>query len=236
MRQLISACFFLLFFNGFLFGQTPDSVATQPPDSLARPLADSLMLIQKNSSAQSGKHQFSISHFLKDDYPSPRKAILFSFILPGAGQAYNRKWWKVPIALGGVGFVGYLIQFNYVSRGEWQRNYLAEVDENPATRKDLKFAQADRTTLKQGRDYYQKNLELTYLGGAVAYLLIATDAFVDAHLKTFDVSDDLSMKISPLLESSSAGPSTFGLGFRFVPRLKRAAELEELTRQKITTP
>jgi Family of unknown function (DUF5683) len=155
------------------------------------------------------------SNFFTKNYPSPRKAALLSILVPGAGQAYNKKFWKMPLAWGvGITPIVFIV-INKKNRNEFRRNYKARVDGNLLTLVDEKYKEATTEGLKQARDVYQKRLEISYLATAGGYLLIATDAFVDAHLKTFDVSDDLSLKIAPRVLSSPHFSSTFGVGLCF---------------------
>jgi hypothetical protein len=154
-------------------------------------------------------------NFFTKNYPSPRKAALFSILIPGAGQFYNKKYWKMPLAWA-IGITPLVfVAINKKSRNEFRRNYKARVDGNPLTIVDQKYETATTDGLKQARDVYQKRLEISYLATAGGYLLIATDAFVDAHLKTFDVSDDLTLKIAPRVLSSPVRSPTFGLGLCF---------------------
>lgn len=127
-------------------------------------------------------------------YGSARKATLMSAILPGLGQAYNRKYWKIPIIYAGMGGCGYLF---YINNSQYQevRKYLrAEYDEDSLTINTSDYTgdglAAEKARLKKNRDF-------SALGVFIFYILNVIDANVDAHLKTFDVSDDLSMHIGP---------------------------------------
>ena len=155
------------------------------------------------------------TNFFSKNYPNPRKAGLFSIVVPGAGQLYNRKYWKIPLAWAACGTPIYFMVQNTKQRNVWRRNYKAAVDGDPTTKVEPDFEAYSTATMKQARDYYQKNLEISYLATAGAYLVVATDAFVDAHLKTFDVSDDLSLKIAPCALPSPGPGTTFGLGLCF---------------------
>ncbi len=157
-------------------------------------------------------------NFFTKNYPNPRKAALFSILVPGSGQAYNKKYWKVPLAWGICAAPIYYMLQNTKDRNVWRRNYKAAVDGDPGTVVEPEYERFDKATLKQGRDFYQKNLEISYLATAGAYLVVAADAFVDAHLKSFDVSDDLSLKIAPRILPSPGIGATFGLGLCFSVR------------------
>lgn len=149
---------------------------------------------------------------LGKNYPNPRAAALLSAILPGAGQAYNRKWWKVPIAWGAMGAIGYFTFDTQNTYRELRDNYKLLVDNDPNTNPtESPYNTFDATRTKNYRDTFRGYTEKWYLALGVTYLLIVTDAFVDAHLYKFDVSDDLSLQLKPSLETSNGAP-VFGMG------------------------
>jgi Family of unknown function (DUF5683) len=170
--------------------------------------ADSAV-IQKDSTVR----KTPIRNFFTKNYPNPRKAALFSLLLPGAGQAYNRKYWKIPLVYGLLGGLGYLEYQNIVQFRDIRDTYRARVDEDPTTIPNPKYDRWSDATLKSNRDIAQRNLEVSSLILAGGYLLSVADAFVDAHLATFDVSDDLSMQIRP--QFIAAQGMAFGIGMAF---------------------
>lgn len=151
--------------------------------------------------------------------PSPGRAAMLSATLPGLGQAYNRAYWKIPIIYAGFGAVAYAVNFNNDNYQEMRRAYLAKVDGNPNTPDEYPFY--TDASLKRAMEYYRRNLELSYILGAALYLLNILDANVQAHLMDFDVSEDLSMSITPSTgpRSAFAGPvshlPSLTLTFRF---------------------
>lgn len=152
--------------------------------------------------------------FFKKDYPNPRKAMILSLALPGAGQAYNRKWWKIPIVYGALGGVGYWESLQIKEFRSLKRSYRALVDDDPATIPDARWIRLDRVTMKANRDISRKNLERSSLILGLVYLLAVTDAFVDAHMYSFDVSDDLSLQFCPKLQSIAGIGTGFGIGMQ----------------------
>lgn len=131
---------------------------------------------------------------------SAHKASIYAFILPGLGQAYNKKYWKVPIVYAGFGFIGYMINNN---RKEYKL-YKAAYEFVPVEGEDLPspneyYDLYSKDQLKQGRDFYRRNMELSYIFAGFWYLLTVVDATVDAHLFDFKVSPNLSLKIEPIL-------------------------------------
>lgn len=124
----------------------------------------------------------------------PRKATLLSAVIPGAGQVYNKSYWKVPIIYAGFGGLAYAFSFN---QGEYKRfgdYYRLETDDDDNTNSVFPGTPEQ---LRQKRNYYKKYRDLSVIGMFGLYALQILDAHVDAHLKGFDVSDDLSLHWSP---------------------------------------
>lgn len=124
----------------------------------------------------------------------PRKATILSAVFPGAGQIYNKSYWKVPIIYAGFGALGYAFTFN---QGEYKRFgefYRLETDDDDNTGSTFPGTPEQ---LRQKRNYYKKYRDLSVIGMFGLYALQILDAHVDAHLKGFDVSDDLSLRWGP---------------------------------------
>jgi len=145
---------------------------------------------------------------------SPHKATLLSAVLPGMGQAYNHKYWKIPILYAGIGGISYAIGFN----SKWYRKYKAAyrdfIIQDPNNKSYLEFlpptwteedlydpmnASWFQSALSNKKDYYRRYRDLSFIGMAIVYVLNLMDASVDAHLSTFDISDDLSFKLDPVI-------------------------------------
>lgn len=142
---------------------------------------------------------------------SPKRAAIYSAVLPGLGQVYNRKWWKVPIVYAGFGGLGYGFFWNQGYYKDYRNALRIRYDNNAATIDDFpQFSDDDLTTLK---NYYQRYRDLCVIGMAALYTLQILDATVDAHLFYFDVSDNLSMQIHPSLFQSPKGMSG-GIGIQ----------------------
>lgn len=125
---------------------------------------------------------------------SVRKATLKSTALPGLGQAYNRKYWKVPIVYAGLGACVYFIRDNTVNYRYYRDALFAETDGNPAT---INPTGATAAQIRPVMDQYRQWLDLSYIGFVIVYALNIVDAHVDAHLFNFDVSEDLQASIRP---------------------------------------
>jgi len=130
---------------------------------------------------------------------SPFKATIMSVALPGLGQVYNGKWWKVPIIYGAFGGLVYSAVWNHGKCRTYRDAYLLRVDDDPATIDQFQGRYTD-ANLRQLVDYYQRNRDISFIFIGVFYALNIIDAGVDAHLKGFDVSDDLSMQIRPTMQ------------------------------------
>jgi len=124
---------------------------------------------------------------------SPTKALMFALVLPGLGQAYNEKYYKIPIVWAALGATGYAIVHNTRQYEEYSIQYLT----------DPSF---DERYLKYGR----RNMELSYIVAFLVYGLQILDAYVDANLYSWDVNDNLSMGILPSLQPTMVPDSRIG--------------------------
>lgn len=141
-------------------------------------------------------------------YHSPKKAALFSLV-PGGGQIYNKKYWKLPIIYVGFGALAYSFQYNQ----HWYVTYRDALKNNLNNIPDA-YSAYDETTLDAAYKRFRNYRDLSAIGGLALYVLNIVDAAVDAHLYTFNVSDDLSLNIHPTLISTAgySRPYTTGLG------------------------
>ena len=139
--------------------------------------------------------------------PSPNRALWLSLILPGAGQIYNRKYWKLPIIYGG--FIGctYALLWNQQMYDDYSQAYLDIMDDDPntASYKNMLPMGYDITgreeqfkkIFRHKRDYYRKYRDMSIFAFFGVYLVSVVDAYVDAQLSTFDISKDLSLTVEP---------------------------------------
>ncbi len=172
MKFLLSYILFFVFVSTYVIGQQNDSLAR----------------IQKKDSIQAKRA------VRKAIYGNARKATIMSACLPGLGQIYNRKYWKAPViyaALGGLGYWGVTNQIKYKY---YSTNLRAANDDDPNTVNSTLYNSDQLITQKK---YYQKYRDISIMLGALVYLINIIDANVDAHLRTFDISDDLSLQVNP---------------------------------------
>ncbi|HLP64420.1 DUF5683 domain-containing protein [Flavobacterium sp.] len=120
---------------------------------------------------------------------APSKAAFYSAILPGLGQAYNKKYWKIPIVYGAIGTGVYSYMWNNKKYHQYRDAY-----KNRLAGKPDDFSYLDNDRLIQGQRFYQKNRDLSAIVTVGLYILNIVDANVDAHLMQFNVNDNLSVK------------------------------------------
>lgn len=154
---------------------------------------------------------------------SPKKAAWMSAVLPGLGQGYNKKYWKIPIVYGGFVGLAYGINYNCVFykkyRDEYRHRLNGETDlYNP------KYSGVSDDNINLNKQRFQRNMEIFILVTAAWYLINILDAVVDAHLMSYDISDNLTMHIVPSVQfnylpvSSYANnnlPATANISFIF---------------------
>ncbi len=128
-------------------------------------------------------------------YSSARKASIMSAILPGLGQAYNKKYWKIPIIYAGLGGFGYMFLTNNKQYNLYRANVIAYNDNDSSTVPSLPEYSSDQSQVLKLQ--YRKYRDFAVIGFSIVYLINIIDANVDAHLRTFDVSDDLSINLDP---------------------------------------
>ncbi|MBQ3149094.1 MAG: hypothetical protein IJB87_07020 [Alistipes sp.] len=142
-----------------------------------------------------------------NDVSDVKKATTLSFICPGAGQIYNKSYWKVPIVIGGMVSMAYVIDWNTRGFRRYKDAYAlrSDFDNNPGNypdgvSKDEFQGRYSATYLKNLRDAYRRNRDLSIILTAAVYAIQIVDAHVDAHLKDFDVSDDLTVRLEPMFD------------------------------------
>ena len=163
--------------------------------------------------------------------PNPTKATWLALVIPGGGQIYNRKYWKLPIIYGGFAGCAYALTWNNkmykdymqaykdAALGNWEANSIHDL---------LPPGYLDRTpktqiteTLRKRKDTYRRYRDLSIFASIGVYLISVIDAYVDAELSNFDITPDLSMRVEPAVINSqySIGSSNKSVGvqcsFRF---------------------
>ena len=156
--------------------------------------------------------------------PDPQKSLWYAFIFPGAGQIYNRSYWKLPIVYGGAVGLVYGISWNNRYYKEYAQAYRDIMDSDPNTKSyenllpygtdpNSSYAQ---NLMKNKHNTYRRYRDLCIVGAVAFYALTIIDAYVDAQLADFDISPDLSMRVRPtLLVTENTQKPSFGVGIGF---------------------
>lgn len=142
--------------------------------------------------------------------PDPTRAVWLSALFPGLGQIYNRRYWKLPIIVGGYLGLAYATNWNNTMLNDYTRAYSDLLDNDPDTRSYMDFfspnvkeENLDRSWLqnvmRSRKNYFRRNRDLCIISMVGVYLLAMVDAYVDASLSHFDISPDLSMDLYPSL-------------------------------------
>ena len=150
---------------------------------------------------------------LKPLFMTPKKTGLFSAIIPGLGQYHNKQYWKIPIIYVGIGAAAYIISDNLKNYNAFRKEYAGRLSQDPNF--VSKFPEyRDEITIKSAQDFYRRNLDLSVLITGLGYTLQVIDAVVFAHLKGFDISEDISLNYKPVMTPQG------GLGFGLVMNFK----------------
>lgn len=141
--------------------------------------------------------------------PDSNKSLWMAMVLPGAGQIYNRKYWKLPIIYGGFVGCAYALTWNTKMYNDYSQAYQDIMSDNPNndSYKDFIPSYVDiesnkeyyQNTFKNAKDIYRRQRDLSIFAFIGVYLLSVIDAYVDAELSDFDISKDLSLKLEPTL-------------------------------------
>lgn len=147
----------------------------------------------------------------------PATAAILSTVLPGAGQVYNKKYWKVPILYAGGGALIYFTISNYRGYVKYRDAYKMRVDQDPNT-VDPYINIYDDNALRYLRDAYRRDFEFFTIMTGALYVINILDAYVDAHLKYFDVNENLALSVKPLFYQNNysqfAGGISLNLKFK----------------------
>lgn len=187
-------------------------------DSLTR--ADSTLILQEETPEQSILIDSTRMVKPKRDWntwrPDPKRALWLALVLPGAGQIYNRKYWKLPIIYGG--FIGciYALTWNNMMYKDYSQAYLDIMDNDPGTASYNKFLHLGveinssnearyKEIFKNRKDKYRRWRDMSFFVMIGVYALSVIDAYVDAELSAFDISKDLSLKVEPTVIPNHSG-------------------------------
>jgi hypothetical protein len=200
-----------------VYSQVPDSLrvirdATAPAPSEKIPVLSDTTQINDTTIVNTPNGRDTI---VKKKVFSPRQATIRSAIIPGWGQVYNKKYWKLPIVYGAIGFPMYLFFDNkkWYNKTKYALSIVVNNRQNNAdsmARVDTKLTKfvlaGEQASLLNYRNEFRRDMDYSILFTLLMYGLNIVDATVDAHLKGFDVGEDLTFKIKPSLWGTSMGP------------------------------
>ena len=206
-----------LMFTAYIFAEPCDSVKTTALNDTILQVDDSLFQIEKAPLIDT--ISFSLVDTLpvkkqKRDWktwrPNPKKALWLAIVIPGAGQIYNRKYWKLPIVYGGFVGCAYAMRWNNMMYKDYSQAYIDLTDDDPNTKSYERFQQfSNRITdaniqryqelFKNRKNRFRRWRDLSFFVMCGVYAISIIDAYVDASLSEFDISDDLTMRVAPTI-------------------------------------
>lgn len=151
--------------------------------------------------------------------PNAKRAMWLAIVLPGAGQIYNRKYWKLPFVYGGFVGCAYAMRWNNQMFRDYSQAYMDIMDDDPNTQSYNQFlhlgAKIDSSNLeryqrlfKNRKDKFRRWRDLSFFCLVGVYAISIIDAYVDASLSEFDISKDLSLRVEPTIINRSNGMQT----------------------------
>jgi len=142
--------------------------------------------------------------FIPDSNHSPHKAVMRSLIIPGWGQAYNRKWWKIPVIYAGLGTAVYFLKFNidsahvFLILSQYRERGIVPTQGQPMYAQYRTYRLASNQSIYDVYNYYQRDVDVSIFAIIAAWSINLIDAYIDAKfMSAYSVDDNLSMKISP---------------------------------------
>ncbi len=195
-----------------------DTLAATAPAAL---VADSL----DKPLAKVGVASDTVGHHKRDWAtwkPSAKRALWLALVLPGAGQIYNRKYWKLPIFYGGFVGCAYAMRWNNMMYRDYSQAYLDIMDSDPTTQSYNQFLHlgsqitADNISrwqevFRKRKDRYRRWRDMAFFSMVAVYALSVIDAYVDASLSEFDISPNLSLHVAPaVINNNDLATTRFG--------------------------
>lgn len=188
--------FFFLFLTGTqLFAQQPQDTWVTKTDTTFN--KEDTLILKGNAKDTSGKNLLALDTTAKKF--NPRKATIRSAILPGWGQWYNKKYWKIPIVYGALGITTGVFFYNLKTYKDLRKAVIYRLDKDTSNDHliDPQFTNLSTESIRMYRNVFRQNIDYSVLVFLGFWALNVVDATVDAHLKAFDVSSDIVLKIRP---------------------------------------
>lgn len=195
-----------------LYIDSIQQAASRPQSTLS---GDSSRVSKKRSATE-------VSDRIANFKPQPYKATWLAVVLPGAGQIYNRKYWKLPIVYGGIMGCLYAYNWNNQMYSDYRQAFLDIMDADPNSKSYESFFPSGydfeqneeylKNLFKKRKDRYRRWRDLSIFACVGVYLISIIDAYVDAHLSSFDISEDINLSIQPdLMRSNASSNNYYGL-------------------------
>ncbi len=176
---------------------------------------DSTIILNKSETVITSEEDIETFESL-DEGHSPRLAAMYSAAIPGLGQFYNEKYWKIPLIYTLGALAAYQIKSNHQNYMLFRNVYLLKVDLNPDNDVEMGgFRDFTDERLQRSVDRYKRDRDYWIILTGLFYVLNIVDATVDAHLREFNINPDLSLKIEPTIQSSPYNNMHAGLSFSF---------------------
>ncbi len=202
--------FFLFIFNdAIVFAQQKEDTTSGKKGvrvDMQKNNQDTLLIRGDNKADTSGKNLLALDTATRKKF-NPKTATLRSAIIPGWGQAYNKKYWKIPIVYGALGTTAGIFFYNLKTYKLLRQAVVLRSDKDTSNDNqiDQRFRRLSLESIRTNRNLFRQNIDYSVLFFLVFWALNVVDATVDAHLKAFDVSPDITMKIRPGFNYMSSG-------------------------------
>ncbi|MEG0010961.1 MAG: DUF5683 domain-containing protein [Muribaculaceae bacterium] len=198
-----------------------DSLSSTKRDSIAN-ITEQAVIARQDSIA---KDSIDMAYYGKEKIfnPDPTRAVWLSALFPGLGQVYNRRYWKLPIVVGGFVGISYAMTWNNKMLTDYTKAYGDAMDNDPNTKSYMNFYPPNtkeesidkswlQKSLKSKKDFYRRNRDLSIICMVGLYFICMVDAYVDASLSHFDITPDLSMQVYPaIIEPNQNGFPSVGI-------------------------
>jgi hypothetical protein len=164
------------------------------------------LVLKSNTPDTSGKNLLALDTAIKKKH-NPKIATFRSAVLPGWGQAYNKKYWKIPIVYGALGTTAGVFLYNIKTYRLLRKAVIYRLDKDTSNDNLIapEFAALSTESIRFYRNAYRQNIDYSVLVFLIFWGLNVVDATVDAHLKAFDVSPDIGMKVRPGFNHTTNG-------------------------------
>ena len=197
IRYFLALSISIISIPAFVMGQEVADSTTLVNESLDSLIVDSEEVIEMETDTLENR---------------PNTAALYGAALPGLGQAYNKKYWKIPILYGGGLVIAYFINYNNQQYKQYRDGLIAILDGDDRTEPfdpDL-----SKDVYQRGTDYWRRNRDLLMVGAVVLYVVAIVDAHVDAHLELFTVDDDISLNLEPSFNQTAMQTNLYGVSLK----------------------